>query len=35
MSFYNELVKWNYFDFDWYFSIVTDDDVLNSIEKDK
>lgn len=35
MSFYNELVKWKEFDFDGYFSKVTDEDVLNSIEKDK
>ena len=35
MSFYNELVKWKDFDFDGYFSKVTDEDVLNSIEKDK
>ena len=35
MSFYNELVKWKEFDFDGYFSKVTDEDVLNSIGKDK
>lgn len=35
MSFYNELVKWKEFDFDGYFSKVTDKDILNSIEKEK
>lgn len=35
MSFYDEKKKWNSFDFSSYFSRVTEEDVLQSIEKEK
>lgn len=35
MSFYDELIKWKDFDFDGYFESVTDDMILQSIEKDR
>ena len=35
MSYYDELVKWKDFDFENYFSNVTDEDIKKSIGKDK
>lgn len=35
MGFYEELSKWKNFDFDKYFSLITDEEILNSIDKDK
>ena len=35
MSYYDELVKWKDFDFENYFSSVADDDIRESIKKDK
>ena len=35
MSYYDELVKWKDFDFENYFSSVTDEDIRESIGKDK
>ncbi|WP_291259760.1 2-iminoacetate synthase ThiH [Fusobacterium sp.] len=35
MSYYDELVKWKEFDFNRYFESVTDEDILNSIEKER
>ena len=35
MSYYDELVKWKDFDFEKYFSNVTDEGIKESIKKDK
>ena len=35
MSYYDELVNWKDFDFNGYFSNVTDEDIRQSIEKSK
>ncbi|MGF6906551.1 2-iminoacetate synthase ThiH [Fusobacterium sp. PH5-44] len=35
MGFYEELSKWKNFDFDKYFSLVTDEEILKSIDKEK
>ena len=34
-SYYNELTKWKDFDFERYFDLVSEEEILVSIEKDR